>query len=285
MRKFLLVLLSAASMCAMAQYETKSCREWYDVFLSAMDTVHSFTQTGSVDSMPQIRIYLDQWATGKPDCVDRYTAEFNYCFNRAIIPSLQTTVGLPPYVEQRMTLTDSTGNVAGYLYQGYYMADSLLWVEGNHWLDSALALHPERIDIWQGEIMSYLYADDLDGMMRVFDRFLSYSVKHDGAWLSAYDEEVQRKEPVVETLQDRLNTLAENGYLDEGEALVKLALKYYPKSPIYTNDIAVINYARGDLENALLWMQKAAELDPKDKLIKNNIKHLKKTIQSEKKRK
>lgn len=267
----------------MGQNENKSCREWHDGFLSAMDTVHSFTQTGSVDSMPMIRVYLDRWAVEQPNCMDRYTAEFNYYFNQAIIPSLQTTVGLPPYVDQYMTINDSTGNVAGYMYQGYYMADSLLWTVSNHWLDSALTQHPERIDIWQGEIMSYLYADDLEGMIRVFDRFIAYSVAHKGAWLSMYDEEVQREEPVMETVQDRFSTIAGNGYLDESEALLKVALRYYPESPIYTNDMAVIYYTRGDLENALLWMQKAAKLDPKDKLIKGNIKYVKKVIQSEKK--
>ena len=60
--------------------------------------------------------------------------------------------------------------------------------------------------------------------------------------------------------------------------LVETALTYYPSSPVFLNDKAVIYYQQDDYEQALFWMQKASKAAPKDKLIKNNIKFLKKEL-------
>ena len=193
------------------------------------------------------------------------------------------SVRKPPYVEEAMTLSDSTGGIAGYVYQGYSLVDSVHFEQSIDWLERALVRYPERLDIWQGEIMAFLYADDLERMIAVFDRLLAYSTRHTGSWLYTKDEPLdnldpQEADPVVQTVQDRMNTLLSNEFYAEAMQLTETALKYYPSSPVFLNDKAVIYYQQEDYEQALFWMQKASKAAPKDKLIKNNIKFLKKEL-------
>ena len=268
---------------AFGKTATKTCSDWYDGFSAAYDTIHSSAQTGQQDTMPLIRKYLDQWELSDTDCADRYTSEFNYHYKRAFFSGITMSVRKPPYVDQAMTLSDSTGGIAGYVYQGYMLTDTLHFEQSVDWLERALIRYPERLDIWQGEIMAFLYADDLERMIAFFDRFLAYSTRHTGPWLYTKDEPLdnldpQEADPVVQTVQDRMNTLLSNEFYAETMQLTETALKYYPSSPVFLNDKAVIYYQQEDYEQALFWMQKASKAAPKDKLIKNNIKFLKKEL-------
>ena len=289
MKRFFYIILSLLpTMMMTGQTADKTCTDWYNGFSAAMDTVHSFGQIGRVDTMPQIRLYLDQWEQAGAECADRFTCEFNYNFGRAVISSITTSVGKPPYVGQSMTLTDSTGNIAGYMYQGYMVVDSSRFELAIDWLERALARYPNRIDIWQGEIMAFLYADEIDRMIELFDRFLAFNTQHTGGWLQTNDTPLEEAsledDPVVLTMQDRMSTLLDNEFYQEAMRLVDTALKYYPSSPIYLNDKAVIYYQQENYEQAIYWMEQAAKANPKDKLIKHNIKYVKK-IQKERKKK
>ena len=288
-RLFYIFLSLLPAMMMTGQTTEKTCADWYKGFSEAMDTVHSFGQTGRIDTMQQIRSYLDQWEQTDTDCADRYTCEFNYHFGRAVISSITTTVRRPPYVGQAMTLTDSTGNIAGYMYQGYMVVDSSRFEMAVDWLGRALVRYPERIDIWQGEIMAFLYADEIDRMIELFDRFLAFSTHHNGTWLYTNDTPLQQvvkleDDPVVLTVQDRMSTLLDNDYYQDAMRLVDTALKHYPSSPVFLNDKAVIYYQIDDYEQALFWMQKAAKANPKDKLIKHNINYIKKELKQRKKK-
>lgn len=275
---------------AFAETSNQTCTDWYNGFTAACDTIHSSSQTGQIDSMPLIREYLDHWALSGPDCADRFTCEFNYHFNRAIIPGITMSVRKPPYVEEAMTLSDSTGGIAGYVYQGYSLVDSVHFEQSIDWLERALVRYPERLDIWQGEIMTLLYADELERMITVFDRMLAYSTQLTGSWLYTNDEPLDKTDrpeddPIVRTVQDRMSTLLSNEFYSEAMQLVETALTYYPSSPVFLNDKAVIYYQQDDYEQALIWMQKASKADPKDTLIKHNIDYLKKELKQRKKKK
>ena len=281
--KRLLYFFLFMPLMAFGQTAAKTCSDWYDGFSAAFDTIHSSSQTGQQDTMPLIRKYLDQWELSDTECADRYTCEFNYHYNRAFASGITMTVRKPPYVDEAMTLTDSTGGVAGYMYQGYMLADSLHFEQSVDWLERALVRYPERLDIWQGEIMAFLYADNLERMIALFDRFLAYSIHHTGSWLYTKDEPLdnvgpQEADPVVQTVQDRMSTLLSNEYYTEAMQLVDTALKYYPSSPVFLNDKAVVYYQQENYEQALFWMRKASKAAPKDKLIKENIKFLKKEL-------
>ena len=273
---------------AFGQTANKTCTDWYNGFTAAYDTIHPFSKTAQIDSMPLIREYLDQWAQTGTDCADRFTCEFNYHNHRAFISSIAMSVIKPPYVGEAMTLTDSTGSIAGYVYQGHTLADTLQFEQSIEWLERALVRYPERLDIWQGEIMAFLYADDLERMMAFVDRFLAYSTSHAGPWLYTNDIAIGKTtrpedDPVTRTIQDRMSTLLSNEYYTEAMQLVETALKYYPSSPIFLNDKAVIYYQQENYEQALIWMQEALKANPKDKLIKHNIKYIKKVLKQRQK--
>ena len=80
-----------------------------------------------------------------------------------------------------------------------------------------------------------------------------------------------------------MSTLLSNEYYTEAMQLVETALKYYPSSPIFLNDKAVIYYQQENYEQALIWMQEALKANPKDKLIKHNIKYIKKVLKQRQK--
>lgn len=280
------LLLLSAILLAQTTSEKRSCKEWYDGFIEALDTVQPFSQLGYVDTMPLIREYLNMWEKEKPQCADWYTCNFNYHYRRAVFPSITTSTKLPPYVDEAMTLTDSIGNAAGYLYQGYFINDSVQLDMAIDWLEQGLLHYPDRLDIWQGEITALLYADSIEGMMALFDRLLAYNKQHTGVWLYANDTPGRESvnpvdDPVTNTVQDKMYGLSLSGYYEEAMQLIDIALKHYPSSPIYLNDKGVLYYQNGDYVQALVWMQKASKANPKDKLIKQNISYLKKEIRKQ----
>ena len=288
--KRLIYIFLFLPLMALGQTSDKTCTDWYNGFAAAFDTVHSFSQTGQIDTMPLIREYLDQWAQAGIDCADRFTCEFNYHYNLSFISSITMTVRKPPYVDQAMTLSDSTGGIAGYMYQGYMLVDTLHFEHSIDWLEQALVRYPERLDIWQGEIMALLYADELERMMTFFDRFLAYSIRHTGSWLYTNDVPLDKAvrpedDPVTQTVQNKMSTLLSNDFYTEATQLIDIALRYYPSSPVFLNDKAVIYYQQEDYEQALIWLQKASKANPKDQLIKDNIKYLKQELKQRNKKK
>ena len=82
-----------------------------------------------------------------------------------------------------------------------------------------------------------------------------------------------------------MSTLLSNDFYAEATQLIDIALRYYPSSPVFLNDKAVIYYQQEDYEQALIWLQKASKANPKDQLIKDNIKYLKQELKQRNKKK
>lgn len=138
--------------------------------------------------------------------------------------------------------------------------------------------------------MALLYADELERMMTFFDRFLAYSIRHTGSWLYTNDVPLDKAvrpedDPVTQTVQNKMSTLLSNDFYTEATQLIDIALRYYPSSPVFLNDKAVIYYQQEDYEQALIWLQKASKANPKDQLIKENIKYLKQELKQRNKKK
>ena len=136
---FIIALLTA--MCGFA-----TAQSVYDRFYEA---VRGSDSAGMAEAINEIRASGDQSA-------ERYIAEYNYYVNNALLFSGMTSSTVYPdenehVVGDIMTLTDSTGEVAGYMYfienWDEDIADSGIAV-----ITQGISLHPDRLDMHYGKI-------------------------------------------------------------------------------------------------------------------------------------
>lgn len=238
-----------------------------------------------VDSIPLAKEILLDWEQNGPLDGDYYAAQFNYYANQGLAMGLCTSQELPLYVEQSMTLSDSLGNLAGYMYGGEMAMDTLLMDSAITWLNKGITLFPERLDLRIGLSTTYRMMDDGDKMYATMYETVDWVMTHPKmqyTWTS--DEKLGTDDtPIESTIQDYFANCYYSGFWQHlAESFADLGLRYNPKSAIFINDKAVLLLDKDDVKGALKLMKKALKISPKDELIKDNIDYLEQQLKASK---
>lgn len=230
------------------------------------------------DSIPLAKEILLEWEQNGPIDGDYYAAQFNYYLNQGVHIGICMAKELPLYVmEQGMTLTDSLGNPAGYMYGGVMAMDTLLLDSAITWLQRGIALFPERLDLRIGLSTTYKMMDDGDKMFATMCETVEWVMKHPKVqctWTS--DDKLGVDDtPIESTIQDYFSDCYYSGFWKHlAEPFVDLGLRYAPKSAIFMNDKAVLLMEKNDVKGALKLMKKALKFNPDDELIKGNVEYI-----------
>lgn len=217
---------------------------------------------------------------------DDYAAMFNEHLNKGLHSGITTSVELPLYAygEQMFTLQDTAnGGIAGYLYNGYMIIDSMQIDSAFCILREGISKYPDRLDLYLGLATGYLYCLDSKNMIEVVGLALQRERKNKGKWLWSNNERLAKTEDILfSRVQEDYSRFVEADQLDDAERLANIAVEYFPKRAEYWNDLAGIYFYRKDYKTALEYFHKALKLSPNDDLIKANISYVEELLNQQK---
>lgn len=267
-RIFIIALLSA--MCGFA-----TAQGVYDRFYEAVNEGDS---AGMAAAISEIRASGDQSA-------ERYIAEYNYYVNEALLFSGMTSSTEYPdeymhVVGDIMELTDSTGNVAGYMYFVEEW-DEAVAKKAVEVIEKGIDLYPDRLDMHFGKIhlmrkMRWwnAYADAIHATLNYAEKHHKTMVFPDGGApidTILIEGILDYERDLFGAIQDSPDSLTFANRLGLLRGIAEHMLKIYPKDVYSMNIMSVTYQVEGDRENALKWLLKAEKVDPKDVLVLNNI--------------
>ncbi len=253
-----------------------SAQNVYDRFYEALQEGDS---AGMAATIGEIRASGDQSA-------ERYIAEYNYYVNKALLFSGMTSSTVypdenVPVVGDIMTLTDSTDEVAGYMYfienWDEDIADSGLAV-----ITQGLSLHPERLDMHYGKIHLLRKLRRWNAYADAIHATLDYAGKHrktmvfpegDGTPIDTILIKgiLDYERDLFEAIQNAPDSITFVSRLELLRGIAEHMLRLYPKD-VYSMNIMAITYQLvEDRQNALKWLLKAEKVAPKDVIILSNI--------------
>jgi len=234
-----------------------------------------FNQLYFNDSISAARQLLDGWANIGQREGDYYVCQFNYYLNLSLKSSVTLTTELPLYAygTNYFTMQDTiNGGVAGYMYEGYFVVDSMLLDSAFYWVNKGIDKCPNRLDLYFGLATCCLYCDKIDEMIGILENVMKQDRKNKGKWLWTNNEKMPKStDAIYSRIQEDFPRFVDAGELDKAEKLAKLVLKYYPKRAEYWNNLGVVFYMRGDFVGALPYFKKALELNPEDEYVRGNI--------------
>ena len=246
----------------------------YDNFYKALHEKDSATVE---QILSEIRYSNDQSA-------ERYIAEYNYWVNKAHVsegPILSTELPEGVDVSGVFTLTDSMGNIAGYMY-GVQYYDSLLTDSALLIISEGIQRHPNRLDMRFGKI--YLLGQS--GRWQSYtDEILStleHSEKNNNAW--KYPNVTESMDTILiysildyeKALYSALSksdtlTVQDTMKIHYMRSIAQRMLRLYPHDVFSLNIMAVTYHVMGQEDSALVWLLRAEKVNPRDALVLLNI--------------
>lgn len=247
----------------------------YDRFYEALQEDDSAAMATTIG---EIRASGDQSA-------ERYVAEYNFYFSRALLFSGMTSSTVYPdesehVVGDIMTLSDSTGEVAGYMYfienwdEG--IADSGLAI-----INKGLSLYPERLDMHYGKIHLLrklrwwnAYADAIHATLDYAEKHRNTMVFPDGGApidTILIEGILDYESSLFEAIQNSPDSLTFVTRLDLLRGISEHMLHIFPTDAYSMNIMAVTYQLVEDRQNSLKWLLAAEKVDPKDAIILSNI--------------
>jgi len=267
-RIFIIALLSA--MCGFA-----TAQGVYDRFYEAVNEGDS---AGMAAAISEIRASGDQSA-------ERYVAEYNFYVNNALLFSGMTSSTVYPdenehVVGDIMTLTDSTGEVAGYMYfienWDEAIADSGIAV-----INKGIALYPDRLDMHYGKIHLLRKLRWWNAYADAIHATLDYAENHrktlvfpeGGAPIDTILIEgiLDYERDLFAAIQESPDSLAFATRLELLRGIAEHMLHLFPTDVYSMNIMAVTYQLVEDRQNTLKWLLAAEKVAPKDIVVLSNI--------------
>ncbi len=268
--KRLFAIILFATLCGFA-----TAQSVYEHFYEALQNDDS---AGTARLISEMRTSGDQSA-------ERYIAEYNYYVNKALLFSGMTSSTVypdenVPVVGDIMTLTDSTGEVAGYMYfienWDEDIADTGLAV-----IAKGISLHPDRLDMHYGKIHFLRQLRRWNDYADAIHSTLDYVSKHRKTMVFPDNDApidtiltegiLDYERDMFGAIQDAPDSMTFVNRIGLLRGIAEHMLRIYPDD-IYSMNIMAVTYQLAeDRESTLKWLLKAEKVNPKDVVILNNI--------------
>lgn len=129
-----------------------------------------FSSAVKADSLDRAAEILKDWELNGPKDGDYYAAHYNLRFNKAIAVGIGQSDVRPLYAQDAMVMTDTAGNVAGYMFQKIAVTDYVMLDSAFAWLNKGIALFPQRLDLWIGLTSTFWQLDDAESLVETLNR-------------------------------------------------------------------------------------------------------------------
>ena len=269
MKRFCLIVILSV-LCGFA-----SAQGVYDRFYEAVQESDSI---GMAKAINEIRASGDQSA-------ERYVAEYNFYVKNALLFSGMTSSTVYPDINESvvgdiMTLTDSTGEVAGYMYfienWDENIADSGIAV-----INKGLSLYPDRLDMHYGKIHLLRQLRRWNTFADAIHATLDYAEKHrktmvfpnGGAPIDTILVEgiLDYERDLFEAIQMSPDSATFVSRIEMLRGIAEHMLHLYPTDAYSMNIMAVTYQLVEDRQNSLKWLLSAEKVAPKDAIVLSNI--------------
>lgn len=220
----------------------------------------------------KIKSLLSEWEKTNPGDPELYTSAINFYFSN----SRQEVISLDRQQKSKQSfqLTDSAGNVAGYINSNTeYNTEKIS--KAIAYANIGISKFPDRLDIRFGKCYILQQIGDYENFTKEVIRAVDYSQVNKNNWL--WKENKPQKDGenfFLETVQTYLREIYDTEddqllpYMIEiGEA----TLKYYQNSVEILSTTAVALMLTKNYDKAIEYLKHAEKLNPKDFIVLNNI--------------
>jgi tetratricopeptide (TPR) repeat protein len=269
MKKILLSLLFAGLLY------TAEAQDFHLRFSQAIDSGDSASQ----------RTVLEEWYKFNPTGAEYYIDWFNYYVNQALSQSMTLTADEREESSQRVSFTDSTGDISDFLVMGVPSVNPLKADSALMWIDKGLKQHPYRLDMWMGRThflgMVMRWDDFEQSIEELIDRYAASKPKqwtYPGVGLFDRDLFSQAVLEYQRTLIEETDMSAmeqsDSLMLQRMANIAQRMLKHYPKDIYQLNMMAVYYNALGNNQECLRYLLKAEKQDRRDCTVLSNIANI-----------
>lgn len=256
MRKiFLFILLTAISNLVSGQ-------TYYEKFKTL------FQQNDTI----KIASLLTEWEKTSPNDPELYTAAINYYFSNS--KKEIVSVDKQQKSNESFQLTDSTGQVAGYINSSLdYDTEKLS--KAIKYANTGIDKFPNRLDIRFGKCHILQQIEDYDNFTKEIIKTIDYSQVNKNNWLWT---ENKKQENGESSLLDSIQSYLKQLYDTEDDNLLlnmiqigEATLKIYKSNVEILSTTSVALLLTKNYDKAIEYLKQAENINPKDFIVLNNI--------------
>ncbi len=228
------------------------------------------------ETKKQLRV-LEKWEENNNDDPELYVAYFNYYYHASKTETV--AIGSNPKGDamQIMDQDTSVEEPVAYIY-GEVNYDPELLSKALDWIDRGIEKYPNRLDMRFGKIYTYGQIEDYSKFTNEIVRVINYSAQNENNWLWENQEEISdAKQVLLNTIQDyqiQLFDTGESELLENMKEIAEAILNHYPNHIESLSNISIIYIYLEEYDNALVYLLKAEENNPKDCVVLNNIAYV-----------
>lgn len=217
---------------------------------------------------------LTEWEKSNPKDPELFTSFFNYYFNKSRDEILVVSAGDPPKDEEYLSLSDSSGNYAGFIGSQINYDNSYL-KKGLDKISEGIKLYPNRLDMRFGKIYVLGQIKDWKSFTKEIIKTVDYSAINDNQWTWTNNEKQKDgKDFFLSSLQDyqvQLYNTGDDDLLENMREIANTILKYYPNHIESLSNLSVTYLLTGEYDKGIEPLLKAEKINPKDYIVLSNI--------------
>jgi tetratricopeptide (TPR) repeat protein len=248
------------------------------LFLTAFSTLvfgqtnqEKFKALSKNKDTAKIKSLLAEWERSNPNDPELYTSAINFYFSN----SRQEIISLnsDQKGKQSLQLTDSTGNVAGYLNSdlGYNPEKISIAIK---YANAGIDKFPDRLDIRFGKCYLLQQIGDYHNFTKEIIKTVEYSRINKNNWLWTGNKKQEDGENfILATIQVYLKELydtEDDNLLPDMIAIGDATLKYYTHIEILSTTAVALMLTK-NYDKAIGYLKQAEKINPKDFIVLNNI--------------
>ncbi len=260
---------------------TGMIKKIYTLFVLLLLSLGAFSQTNyekfkkffKSNDTAKIQLLLTEWEKVNPDDPELYTCAFNYYFSasKKEIISLERE---NPGKKDALQFTDSTGDVAGYMFANTSFHPEKLKLAFKY-IDTGISKFPDRLDIRFGKCYVLGIIEDYENFKKEIIKTIDYSAINKNKWRWTENRQLDDAENfMLNAIQDYLRQLYEtenDSLLPDMIQIGEESIKYYPDKIEILSTTAVALLLREEFDRALIYLLRAEKLNPTDFIVLNNI--------------
>ena len=225
------------------------------------------------DTINQLKT-LNEWEKSNPNDAELFTSYFNYYFNKSRDEIIVVAAGEPPTGEKYLSLSDSSGNYAGFIGSQINYDESYL-KKGLDKITEGIDLYPNRLDMRFGKIYVLGQIKDWNSFTKEIVKTIDYSAVNNNQWTWANNEKQKDGEDFfLSSLQDyqvQLYNTGNDDLLLNMREIANTILKYHPNHIESLSNLSVTYLLTGEYDKGIEPLLKAEKINPKDYIVLSNI--------------